>query len=134
MKWGEYSSEVQLILRRSTPENSKTLSSLGSRLTHGPRSNGIVNSASEHATITNSGQDDTKGITTVPNTEFDDIQGCLDRNRDTRKSLTFGGLHGNVMENNTEVTFRFYYFQKLIGRNILCHILYYYRFRWKMLP
>ncbi|XP_076240418.1 ras association domain-containing protein 8 isoform X3 [Calliopsis andreniformis] len=102
MKWGEYSAEVQLILRRSTPENSKTLNSLGSRLTHGPRSNGIINSASEHITTTNSGQDDTRGITAASNSEFDDVQGCLDRNRDTRKSLTFGGLHGNIMESNAE--------------------------------
>ncbi|XP_076240417.1 ras association domain-containing protein 8 isoform X2 [Calliopsis andreniformis] len=103
MKWGEYSAEVQLILRRSTPENSKTLNSLGSRLTHGPRSNGIINSASEHITTTNSGQDDTRGITAASNSEFDDVQGCLDRNRDTRKSLTFGGLHGNIMESNAEI-------------------------------
>ncbi|XP_076183981.1 ras association domain-containing protein 8 isoform X1 [Ptiloglossa arizonensis] len=103
MKWGEYSSEVQLILRRSSPESNKTPSSLGTRSTHGPRSNGVVSSASEHATTPNSGQDDTKSATTVPNSEFDDLQGCLDRNRDTRKSLTFAGLHGNVMENNTEI-------------------------------
>lgn len=98
MKWGEYSSEVQLILRRSTPENNKASSSLGTRLNHGTRSNGVMSSASEH----NSAQDDAKN-TTTPNSEFDDLQGCLDRNRDIRKSLTFGGLHGHVMENNTEV-------------------------------
>ncbi|XP_043257392.1 ras association domain-containing protein 8-like isoform X1 [Colletes gigas] len=103
VKWGEYSSEVQLILRRSSPENNKTPSSLGTRSTHGSRSNGLVSSASEHATMLNSGQDDTKSATTVSNSEFDDLQGCLDRNRHIRQSLTFGGLHGNVMENNTEI-------------------------------
>lgn len=99
MKWGEYSSEVQLILKRSTPENNKASSSLGSRLNHGIRSNGLM--SSEHIT-SNSGQDDAKN-TPTSNSEFDDLQGCLDRNRDIRKSLTFGGLHGHVMENNTEV-------------------------------
>ncbi|OAD55318.1 Ras association domain-containing protein 8 [Eufriesea mexicana] len=99
MKWGEYSSEVQLILRRSTPENNKASSSLGTRINHGTRSNGMMSSTSDHIT-TNSGQDDAKNITS--NSEFDDLQGCLDRNRDIRKSLTFGGLHGSVMENNTE--------------------------------
>ncbi|XP_031833152.1 ras association domain-containing protein 8 isoform X2 [Nomia melanderi] len=103
MKWGEYSSEVQLILRRSTPDSNKAPSSLGTRLNHGPRSNGVVSSASEHATTPTGGQDDTKNATTTLNSEFDDFQGCLDRNRDTRKSLTFGGLHGNMMENNTEI-------------------------------
>ncbi|XP_076292937.1 ras association domain-containing protein 8 [Lasioglossum baleicum] len=103
MKWGEYSSEVQLILRRSAPDSNKALSSLGTRLNHGPRSNGVVSSTSEHSAISPSGQDDTKNTTTTLNSEFDDFQGCLDRNRDTRKSLTFGGLHGNMMENNTEI-------------------------------
>ena len=103
MKWGEYSSEVQLILRRSTPEGNKVPGSLGSRLNHGPRSNGIVGSGSDHATTVSSGQDDTKSTTTAQSSEFDDLQGCLDRNRDTRKSLTFGGLHGNVTENNTDI-------------------------------
>ncbi|XP_012343648.1 ras association domain-containing protein 8 isoform X2 [Apis florea] len=101
VKWGEYSSEVQLILRRSTPENNKASSSLGTRLNHGTRSNGIMSPTTEHIT-TNNGQDDTKN-TVIPNSEFDDLQGCLDRNRDIRKSLTFGGLHGHVMENNTEI-------------------------------
>nr|XP_012139764.1 PREDICTED: rootletin isoform X2 [Megachile rotundata] len=66
------------------------------------RSNGIINSVSENVTTSNSGQDDTKN-TTTSSSEFDDLQGCLDRNRDIRKSLTFGGLHGNVIENNTEI-------------------------------
>ncbi|XP_078034456.1 ras association domain-containing protein 8 [Augochlora pura] len=103
MKWGEYSSEVQLILRRSTPDSNKAPSSLGTRLNHGPRANGVVSSTSEHSAIPTSGQDDTKNTAATPNSEFDDFQGCLDRNRDTRKSLTFGGLHGNMMENNAEI-------------------------------
>ncbi|XP_029038449.1 ras association domain-containing protein 8 isoform X1 [Osmia bicornis bicornis] len=102
MKWGEYSSEVQLILRRSTAENNKASSSLGTRLTHSARSNGIISSASENVATSNSGQDDAKN-TTTSSSEFDDLQGCLDRNRDIRMSLTFGGLHGNVIENNTEI-------------------------------
>ena len=133
MKWGEYSSEVQLILRRSTPEGNKVPSSLGSRLNHGPRSNGIVGSGLDHATTVSSGQDDTKSTTTAQSSEFDDLQGCLDRNRDTRKSLTFGGLHGNVMENNTDVNkfqILLYSFKdQSYDISSSC-----FRFRWRMLP
>lgn len=103
MKWGEYSSEVQLILRRSTAESNKVQGSMGSRLLHGSRSNGVAGSVLEHNATANSGQDDTKATSTVSSSEFDDLQGCLDRNRDTRKSLTFGGLHGNVAENSPEI-------------------------------
>ncbi|XP_017884822.1 ras association domain-containing protein 8 [Ceratina calcarata] len=102
MKWGEYSSEVQLILRRSTPENNKAPSSLGTRLNHSSRSNGVTSSGSEHIAASG-GQDDAKNVA-APNSEPDDLQGSgLDRNRDIRKSLTFGGLHGIVAENSTEI-------------------------------
>ncbi|KAG7210400.1 hypothetical protein KM043_011932 [Ampulex compressa] len=101
MKWGEYSSEVQLILRRSTPEGNKPQSSLGSRLPHASRANGVATSLPEHNT--NNTQDDTKTTSTVSSFDFDELQGCLDRNRDTRKSLTFAGLHGSVTENNTDI-------------------------------
>lgn len=101
MKWGEYSSEVQLILRRSTSENNKT-NALPSRLTYASRtSSGLPISLPEHGTGT-SVQDDTKNISTTQSSDFDDIQGGLERNRDTRKSLTFSGFHGDT-EGSTEV-------------------------------
>lgn len=102
MKWGEYSSEVQLILRRSTSENNKT-SALPSRLTYASRANGLPISLPEHGTGTTTVQDDTKNILTTQSSDFDDIQGGLERNRDTRKSLTFSGFHGDITEGNTEV-------------------------------
>lgn len=103
MKWGEYSSEVQLILRRSTSEN-KT-SALSSRLTHTPRVNGLPVSIkhSTDATL----QDDIKNISYTQNSDFDDMLSGLDRNRDTRKSLTFSGLHGGITEGSTEVSLHF---------------------------
>ncbi|KAL6422538.1 hypothetical protein ACFW04_010649 [Cataglyphis niger] len=101
MKWGEYSSEVQLILRRSTSENNKT-NALPSRLTYASRTNGLPISLSEHGTGTTTVQDDTKNISTTQSSDFDDMQGGLERNRDTRKSLTFSGFHGDITEGNTE--------------------------------
>ncbi|KAL6422537.1 hypothetical protein ACFW04_010649 [Cataglyphis niger] len=102
MKWGEYSSEVQLILRRSTSENNKT-NALPSRLTYASRTNGLPISLSEHGTGTTTVQDDTKNISTTQSSDFDDMQGGLERNRDTRKSLTFSGFHGDITEGNTEI-------------------------------
>lgn len=103
MKWGEYSSEVQLILRRSsTLENNKT-SALPSRLTHTPRVNGLPVSI-EHSTGTTTLQDDIKNISYTQSSDFDDIPGGLERNRDTRKSLTFSGLHGGITEGSTEAS------------------------------
>ncbi|XP_070156991.1 ras association domain-containing protein 8 isoform X2 [Polyergus mexicanus] len=102
MKWGEYSSEVQLILRRSTSENNKT-SALPSRLTYASRANGLPISLPEHGTGTTTMQDDTKNILTTQSSDFDDMQGGLERNRDTRKSLTFSGFHGDITEGNTEI-------------------------------
>lgn len=107
MKWGEYSSEVQLILRRSTSENNKT-SALPSRLTYASRTNGLPISLSEHGTGTTTVQDDTKNISTTQSSDFDDMQGGLERNRDTRKSLTFSGFHGDITEGNTEVNIYLY--------------------------
>lgn len=101
MKWGEYSSEVQLILRRSTSENNKT-SALPSRLTYASRASGLPISLPEHGTGTTSVQDDTKNISTSQSSDFDDMQGGLERNRDTRKSLTFSGFHGDT-EGSTEI-------------------------------
>ncbi|XP_036151182.1 ras association domain-containing protein 8-like [Monomorium pharaonis] len=104
MKWGEYSSEVQLILRRSTPENNKT-NALPSRLTYASRANGLPISLSEHGTSsTATMQDDSKNISTTQSLDFaDDMQGGLERNRDTRKSLTFSAFHGGITEGSTEI-------------------------------
>lgn len=102
MKWGEYSSEVQLILRRSTSENNNKTTALNTRLTYGSRTNGLPVSLSEHVTGTDV-QDGTKSVPATQNLSFDDVQGGLERNRDTRKSLTFGGFHGGITEGSTEV-------------------------------
>ncbi|XP_072748982.1 uncharacterized protein Rassf8 isoform X1 [Anoplolepis gracilipes] len=102
MKWGEYSSEVQLVLKRSTSENNKT-SALPSRLTYASRANGLPISLPEHGTGNTSVQDDTKNISTPQSSDFDDVQGGLERNRDTRKSLTFSGFHGDITEGSTEI-------------------------------
>ncbi|XP_015585419.1 ras association domain-containing protein 8 [Cephus cinctus] len=99
MKWGEYSSEVQLILRRSTPEGNKIQSG---RMMHGIRTNGLPTSLAEHST-SSTAQDDLKGSPTIPMSEYDELQGGIERNRDIRKSLTFSGLHGTVTDNNSEV-------------------------------
>lgn len=101
MKWGEYSSEVQLILRRSTPENNKT-SALPSR--YAPRANGLPVSLPEHGTSATSVPDDAKSISSPQSSDFDDTQGGFERNRDTRKSLTFSGFHGGITESGTEVS------------------------------
>jgi len=105
MKWGEYSSEVQLILRRSTSENNKT-NALSSRLTYASRANGLPISLPEHGTSTAGIQDDNKNVSTQ-SSDFDDTQGGLERNRDTRKSLTFSGFHGGITEGSTEVSLQF---------------------------
>lgn len=52
---------------------------------------------------TNNIQEDSKTAPTILNSDFDDLQGGLERNRDTRKSLTFGGFQGNLTENNADV-------------------------------
>ena len=101
MKWGEYSSEVQLILRRSTSEN-KT-NALPSRLTYSSRANGLPISLPD-GTGTASIQDESKNVSTMQSSDFDDTQGGLERNRDTRKSLTFSGFHGSITEGSTEVS------------------------------
>jgi len=102
MKWGEYSSEVQLILRRSTSENNKT-NALPSR-TYASRINGLPISLPEHGTSTAGTQDDNKNVSTTQSSDFDDTPGGLERNRDTRKSLTFSGFHGGITEGSTEVS------------------------------
>ena len=96
MKWGEYASEVQLILRRSSPEGNKTRNLLGVDV-----SQGTGTSDPSH--------NESKLSPTVTPSEFEGIQphAVLERNRDIRKSLTFSGggsLHGTVTQsNNPEV-------------------------------
>ena len=97
MKWGEYASEVQLILRKSTPEGNKNTASANPRSVHTNRTNGMQNPLSEHS-VNSSFQ----GSPTIGN-DFDDVQSGLERNRDIRKSLTFSGLHGNMSEISSEV-------------------------------
>lgn len=101
MKWGEYSSEVQLILRRSA-DNNKSSGSSVSRTTHGTRLNGTSNTSSEVGTANNVSEE-AKTISAISNTDFDDSQNVLERNRDTRKSSTFCGFQGNLTESNTDI-------------------------------
>ena len=49
-------------------------------------------------------QDESKNVSTMQSSDFDDTQGGLERNRDTRKSLTFSGFHGSITEGSTEVS------------------------------
>ena len=102
MKWGEYASEVQLILRRSTPETNKASGPSGTRLVHGSRQSGLPSSIGDQS-VSNNLYEDAKYSPTIPVQEFDDVQDGLERNRDIRKSLTFSGLHGNISENTSEV-------------------------------
>ncbi|KAK2584835.1 hypothetical protein KPH14_007147 [Odynerus spinipes] len=101
LKWGEYSSEVQLILRRST-DNNKSPGSSASRVTHGTRINGTSSMSSEFGAMNNI-PEDSKTSTTILNTDFDDSQGGLERNRDTRKSSTFCGFQGTLTESNMDI-------------------------------
>lgn len=99
MKWGEYSSEVQLILRKSQPESNKVLAPTSSRFVHGNRLNSSSNSPVEHLGNNNVYDEAPKCTSTIPVLDMDDMQ-ILDRNRDIRKSLTYGTLHGNIAENS----------------------------------
>ncbi|XP_014211277.1 ras association domain-containing protein 8 [Copidosoma floridanum] len=101
MKWGEYASEVQLILRKSTPEGNKNTASANPRPVHTNRANGIQNPLAEHS-LNNSFYDSVKGSPTI-GSDFDDIQSSLERNHDIRKSLTFSGLHGNMSDISPEI-------------------------------
>jgi Ras association domain-containing protein 7/8 len=101
MKWGEYASEVQLILRKSTPEGNKNTALANPRSVHTNRVNKIQNSLAEHS-LNNSLHENIKASPTI-GTDSDDVQSGLERNRDIRKSLTFSGLHGNISEVSPEV-------------------------------
>ncbi|XP_066580938.1 ras association domain-containing protein 8 [Prorops nasuta] len=104
MKWGEYSSEVQLILRRSSSDNNKSANVVSNRLSYGTKINGIPGLLSEHTTVNNSTQEHTesKNVSSAFNTYFDDMQLGFERNRTMRKSLTYSGFHGVISENNSE--------------------------------
>ena len=101
MKWGEYASEVQLILRKSLPEANKSNAPTNIRSLHTNRANGMQNPLAEHCMNT-SFHDSVKGSPTI-SSDYDDIQSGLERNRDIRKSLTFSGLHGNMSDISPEV-------------------------------
>ncbi|XP_046420877.1 ras association domain-containing protein 8 [Neodiprion pinetum] len=110
LKWGEYSSEVQLILRRSSDGN-KPQGTLGARCTQRSHLNGLPSSHPE-GTYFKEGklsgaaiqewQDFTRNPTVSNSPEVDEPKG-LERNRDIRTSLTFGGLCSAVPENTSEV-------------------------------
>lgn len=101
MKWGEYASEVQLILRKSVPEGNKNAALANPRSVHTNRANGMQNPLAEHS-LNNSFLENIKGSPTIGG-DFDDGQSGLERNRDIRKSLTFSGLHGNISDISPEV-------------------------------
>ncbi len=101
MKWGEYASEVQLILQKSNPDGNKNITSPNPRFTQTNRINGMQNPLADHS-LNNTFLENIKGSPSIAS-EFDEIQGGLDRNRDIRKSLTFSGLHGNMSEISPEV-------------------------------
>lgn len=113
MKWGEYSSEVQLILRKSFPEGNKAQGSAGSRSTQRSNTNGLPSTQSE-GTYYKDGkypgpaaqewQDFTRNPMVSASPENDEPKG-MERNRDIRTSLTFGGLCSTVQENTSEVRF-----------------------------
>ncbi|KAF7994545.1 hypothetical protein HCN44_004017 [Aphidius gifuensis] len=111
MKWGEYASDVQLILRRSNTEqiNNKNQIISNTRNIHGNSpSNGAIqggsmleqcaiNKGNDNNNINKNSTSDYKHQTESPK--------LLERNRDIRKSLTFSGLHGvNTTDvNNTDL-------------------------------
>lgn len=107
MKWGEYASEVQLILRKSNPDRNKNTTSPNPRFAPSNRVNGMQNPLAEHS-LNSSFLENVKGSPTI-GSEFDDVQGGLERNRDIRKSLTFSGLHGNMSEISPEVNISIFY-------------------------
>lgn len=97
MKWGEYSSEVQLILQRSASDSNKTPGSSGLRASHSSRRNNSLPAQSEK------NSDDLRSGSAVSNSEQENSHGGLERNRDSRKSLTYGSIHGTVMDTNSDV-------------------------------
>lgn len=107
MKWGEYASEVQLILRKSNPEGNKFPVTNNTRpvYTSNARPNGMHNPLADYG-MTNNIQDHTaKGNVVTSPSEAEDVQSGFERNRDIRKSLTFSGLHGNISDMSSEVCF-----------------------------
>ncbi|XP_011309386.1 ras association domain-containing protein 8 isoform X2 [Fopius arisanus] len=103
MKWGEYSADVQLILRRSSADGTKNQnqSSTNSRSSYGTRSNGTQGNSLDPLVISRS-HDNGRNNTTNSTSECNDSPEVLKRNRDIRKSLTFSGIHGTSPEGNIE--------------------------------
>ncbi|XP_034949288.1 ras association domain-containing protein 8-like [Chelonus insularis] len=102
MKWGEYASDVQLILRRSNSDGNKPQQGpLNARSAYGIRPNGVQGPALDPL-INNRSQEGThnNGNSAAESHESPEV---LKRNRDIRKSLTFSGLHGTTSDNNSEV-------------------------------
>ncbi|KAJ8688482.1 hypothetical protein QAD02_024277 [Eretmocerus hayati] len=101
MKWGEYASEVQLILQKSVSEGNRAVPPTNSRQLHTNRINGVQNPLAEHALNSNSHENFKGGP--IVSTDVEDAQGGLDRNRDIRKSLTYGGFHANTVDMSPDV-------------------------------
>ncbi|XP_014226989.1 ras association domain-containing protein 8 isoform X2 [Trichogramma pretiosum] len=102
MKWGEYAPEVQLVLRKSTPDGNKSNVPTNSRGMHANRPNGMQNPLADHCLSTNF-HDNVKGSPTI-GSDYDEGQSSgLERNRDIRKSLTFSGHHGNLNDCSPEI-------------------------------
>ncbi|XP_043279497.1 ras association domain-containing protein 8 [Venturia canescens] len=99
IKWGEYASEVQFILRRSSPHSNKTQNSSVVEGTQGNRFSGMSVHSIQASTAGHL-HDDAKSTTPVVN--VDAGQGIQERNCDIRKSLTFNGLHGNNADSNVK--------------------------------
>lgn len=131
MKWGEYASEVQLILKKSNPEGNKSAGPSNSRSIYSNRANGMQNPLAEHS-LNSSLSESMKGSPTI-GSDFEDVHSGLERNRDIRKSLTFSGLHGNMSDLSPEVSFNSNNIEILIHTNPI-FFLFLYRFKWKMLP
>ena len=107
MKWGEYASEVQLILRKTSSEGK--ISSNNTRSPYMNQANGMQNPLADYG-LNNSLLENVKGSPKI-SSDFEDCG--LDRNRDIRKSLTFSGLHGNTSDMSPEVINFFYIKKKL---------------------
>ncbi|XP_012264910.1 ras association domain-containing protein 8 [Athalia rosae] len=111
LKWGEYSSEVQLILRRSSPEGNKTQGPLGGRSTQRSQVNGLPSpqpdsTHSKEGKHTSSAsqewQDSTRNPMISISPDIDDSR-SMERSHDIRTSLTFGGLSSNIPDSASEV-------------------------------
>lgn len=95
MKWGEYASDVQLILRRSNSDGKQIQPT---RTFGNSRNNGMPGSTFDSLTNNRTHDNSQNGSNTT--SESHDSPEVLKRNRDIRKSLTFSGLHGTISDNS----------------------------------